>query len=198
MYTIRATIVGTAPLLQHRFGPAAQEELTKDSRKNTGVRDFSLEWLSTLYGDPHGYLVQPASHVEGSLVRAASSFKVKGQRSKTWKEPVKAYVYVTPACIPHLRNGEPVPVPGLGLMSNPTPYMSVSVMRAVVQRAAVARSRLMLAPGWELTFTIEVVDDQLPGAVLREILVEAGRAVGIGDYRPRYGRFAVTHFDDHG
>jgi hypothetical protein len=31
--------------------------------------------------------------------------------------------------------------------------------------------------------------------VLNSILVKAGESVGIGDYRPRFGRFIVTRFE---
>lgn len=67
-------------------------------------------------------------------------------------------------------------------------------MRVKVKQAAVARSRLMIGAGWELQFSIEVQDERLSPEVMKAVLEEAGRAVGIGDYRPRYGRFAVEQF----
>ncbi len=195
MYEVQVKIQGTAPLLQHKFGADIMEAMMQGSRKNTGSPDWSAEWMGTMYADKAGYLYQPATHIEGALVKAATSFKIKGQKSKTWKDPIKAYVYVSPDNIPHLFNGEPVKAPNADLVLNPTENLSVSIMRAVVQRAAIARSRLMIAIGWELAFTIQVVDDQVRAEVLREILEEAGRAVGIGDYRPRYGRFQVVTFE---
>ena len=83
--------------------------------------------------------------------------------------------------------------PKADLLLQPTEHLSVSVMRVIVQRAAVARARLQIAPGWELKFNLEVHDDQVRPDVIPEIMVEARRAVGIGDFRPRYGRFEVTH-----
>lgn len=195
MYTVRVLIRGTAPLLQHRFGPKVAEGMMKGTRKNTGSPDWSMEWLDTMYVNADGMLYQPATHIEGALVRAAASFKVKGARGKSWKDPIKAYVYVQPDCILHLRDGQPIKAPGSELLETATETLSVSVMRAVVQRSAVARSRLMIAAGWQLDFIAEVVDDQVRADVLREILEEAGRAVGIGDYRPRYGRFVVEAFE---
>ncbi len=195
MYTVKVTIRGTAPLLQHKFGAIQEAAMTKGSRKNTGSQDWSKEWLDTMYTTRSGYLYQPATHIEGALQKAAVSFKVKGGRGKSWKDPIKAYVYVTPDEILHLHDGQPILAPTDDLMANPTSTMSVSVMRCVVQRAAIARSRLMLTPGWELTFTVEVMDDQVRPDVLKEVFEEAGRAVGIGDYRPRYGRFQVVTFE---
>lgn len=195
MYKVDVTIEGTTGLLQHGFTQNHLATMMEGSRKQTGSPDYSLEWLTTMYVDRNGTLVQPANHIEGAMIRAAASFKVKGRQGKTWKDPIKAYCYVTPDEVPHIRDGQYVPAPGPELLDNPTPHLCVSVMRVVVQRSAVARSRLLIAPGWQLAFVLEVHDEQVRPDVAQEILAEAGRAVGIGDYRPRYGRFAVTRFD---
>lgn len=193
MYQIDATICGVAPLLQHRYRIDA-ETLMEGAEKRTGTPDYSLEWLTTMYVSADGHLVQPATHIDGTLVRAAAQFKVKGSRGKTYKELIRAYCYTGPDEIPHLRDGQPVRAPGPELLRQPEPHLSVNIQRAIVNRSAVARARLQIASGWTLTFTISVVDDQIRPEVVQTILEEAGRAVGIGDYRPRYGRFAVTAF----
>lgn len=193
MYTVNARIRGTASLLQHAY-PATQLAPSEVSKRQTGGTDYSLEWLDTMYQTESGLLYQPATHLEGSMVKAAASFKIKGGRGKTWKDAIKAYVYVTPDEIPHLRDGTTVQAPDASLIEQPTDHLKVNVSRVVVQRAAVARSRLQILPGWELAFTIEVADEQVTLDALRQILDEAGRAVGIGDYRPRYGRFEVIEF----
>lgn len=194
MYKVNATVRGTAPLLQHRFGAVALDSIQQGASKRTGAPDYALEWMGTMYVNQDGHLFQPAAHIEGAMVRAASSFKVKGARGKTWKDPIRAYAYVTPDEILHLERGKPIVAPGPELLEKPRGLLSVSVMRVKVQRAAVARSRLMLNAGWMLNFNIEVHDEQVRPDVLREILEEAGRAVGIGDFRPRYGRFDVVDF----
>lgn len=195
MYKVNASIVGTVGLLQHAFGQDTLSTLMDGAKKQTGAPDYSLEWLSTMYVTTDGFLYQPATHIEGAMQRVASSFTVKGKKGKTWKDAVKAYAYVEPDEILHLRDGQYVTAPDASLLTSPLPCLSVSIMRVKVQRAAVARSRLLIAAGWELSFGISVQDDQLRPDVLQEILAEAGRAVGIGDYRPRYGRFTVSRFE---
>lgn len=195
MYNINASVQGTAGLLQHAFGQSQLDTLQENAKRQTGTPDYSLEWMTTMYVTRSGYLYQPASHIEGALQRAASGFKQKGKGGKTWKDAVKAYCYVLPDEIPHLLNGEQIPAPTADLIKNPTEQLSVSIMRVKVQRAAVARSRLLIAPGWQLAFTMQIQDDQLRPDVVQAVLEEAGRAVGIGDYRPRYGRFLVTSFE---
>lgn len=193
MYKVNVRIKGVAPLLQHKFPLKTLESLGKGATKRTGAPDYSMEWMESMYAH-NGNLVQPASHIEGALVKAGTSFKIQGRGRKTFKDVVRAYCYVTPELIPHLCNGEPVAAPDKGLLTEPTEHLSVDVRRVKVNRAAVARSRLMIAIGWELAFVIEVHDDQLTSNTLQTILEEAGRAVGIGDFRPRYGRFSVEEF----
>ena len=48
---------------------------------------------------------------------------------------------------------------------------------------------------WELTFTIMNTDDRIREEILMEILSDAGRYFGIGDYHPRFGRFEVIKFE---
>lgn len=197
MYHIDVRIQGTTALLQHKFAPTTLATLMDGASKRTGAPDYSLEWMETMYVTPQGYLCQPATHVEGALVRAGSAFKIKGKSGKTWRDAMRAYCYVQPDDIIHVYQGTAVPAPGPELLTMPTTHLSVNIMRVIINRSAVARARLMIGAGWELAFTIEVHDEQLRPDIVRTILDEAGRSVGIGDFRPRYGRFAVQLFEPH-
>ncbi len=194
MYHVSVTIEGTAPLLQHAFPATTLAGLMEGSKRKTGASDYSMEWLDTMYATRDGVLYQPATHIEGAMVKAATSFKVKGGKGKTYKDAMRAYCLVTPQEVLHIRNGAYVEAPDETLLLSPTDTLSVNVMRVVVQRAAVARARLQIAAGWQLQFCIEVTDEQMRPDVVQEILTEAGRAVGIGDFRPKYGRFTVQSF----
>lgn len=195
MYKVNIAIEGTAPILHHKFGGDLLTELQAGSKRKTGSTDYSLEWMETMYAGADGYLFQPAAHIEGALVKAGSRFTIKGQKGRTYKDLTRAYAIVMPEEIPLHYDGQRIAAPDESLLLDPRHPLRVSVMRVVVQRSAVARARLEIAAGWQLAFMIDVVDDQLRPEVLREILDEAGRAVGIGDFRPRYGRFQVTRFD---
>lgn len=192
MYQMDVTIRGAAALLQHRFPIDALTSLMEGARRKTGSPDYSLEWMNTMYVSPAGLLVQPASHIEGAMIRAASGFRIKGSKNKTYKDLFRAYILVTPDEIPIRRGGVELHAPGPELLTQPTEHLCVNVQRVIVNRSAVARSRLQVNPGWELSFVLNVHDDQIRPDVVRTILEEAGRAAGIGDHRPRYGRFAVT------
>ena len=63
----------------------------------------------------------------------------------------------------------------------------------VVQRARVICWRPKFNK-WKLHFNMTVLnDDQLSLGTLREIIDYAGKN-GIGDYRPRFGRFVVVNW----
>jgi hypothetical protein len=68
--------------------------------------------------------------------------------------------------------------------------------RVTVQRAGITRSRPAFHPGWRAEFDFQI---QLPEYVqprdFLDVLTNAGRLVGVGDFRPTYGRFQVTKFD---
>ena len=49
---------------------------------------------------------------------------------------------------------------------------------------------------WELDFRLIVNDDQIPTEIIRSILEHAGKHEGLGDYRPKYGRFEVIKFEE--
>jgi hypothetical protein len=191
MYTVTSHVTGTAPLIQHRYPLPDLATMSKGSKKQTGATDFTQEWRAYLYANGEGEVYQPAVHFEQAMVRAAAGFKITGKRGATYKELFKAAVFVGPDEIPH---GVKVPAE-LDADADKTLYLDVRPV--VVQRARVVRLRPTFKAGWELAFEIQVIDDQIPSEVVQDVLTLAGKTVGIGDYRPRFGRFSVTRFEVH-
>lgn len=52
----------------------------------------------------------------------------------------------------------------------------------------------MFTEGWSAPFELLVVDDRRAVADIRKALDEAGLLVGLGSWRPEYGRFRVTEW----
>jgi len=177
--TYEVTITGSAPgLLMHRFDLEAEAEVQTKVKK-TARKDDTPESQAArgAYSFDDGGLYQPAEHIYQALCKAASWFRVPGQGKKTYKDAIKGNILIEPECIPH------------GVSS-----YKIDSRPVRIQRARVVRHRPHL-PQWSLAFTIQVIDgDTVPGEVLNSILVTAGQSVGIGDYRPRFGRFTVTQF----
>lgn len=188
MYQVQCTIKGIAPLMQHRFPVPDMATLSHGGKKSTGSKDYSEEWREYLY-TRDGQIIQPASHIEGAMVKAAAGFKVTGKRGKSYKDLFSANVFIDPIEIPHN-----IAVPQELDCDGDKP-LYLDLRPVVVMRARVVRIRPTFKPGWELSFTINVIDDEVPAEIVNDVLTLAGKTVGIGDFRPKFGRFMVTRFD---
>jgi hypothetical protein len=175
MYKVEVKIKGVVPLLQHRF---PTEKAEKKSVRSTGDRseEYAKEAVNALYKDERGMIYQPADHILGALAKAAGDFKITGRGRKTYRDMFKSSVVVTPDAIPHEK-----------------PTWEVDRRPVVIKGSRILRERPKFMD-WSLSFNIEVLEDQLPDEVLKDVLEQAGK-VGIGDYRPRFGRFMVTKFE---
>lgn len=168
-------IESISPLLMNRFAEEKAEEVIK---RVSGVR-VPEEVAVSLYILPDGKIYQPASHIEATMIKAAANFNITGKGKKTYKDLAKSSIFVEPDAIIHEIQTYDIdkrPV------VNPT------------TRGRVIRARPILRE-WALNFKLKVLDDQFPREVVKSILDYAGTAVGIGDYRPRFGRFIVTKFE---
>ena len=192
MYSVSVRVKGVAPLIQHRFPIPDFSTLSKGGKKSTGAKDYTTEWKDYFYADSDGQIYQPSSHFEGALVKAAVNFKVTGKRGKSYKDLFSANTVVDPDRIPHV--GFTVPEE---LDADADKPLHLDVRPVIVQRARVVRIRPRFKAGWELAFEIQCGDDEIQPDLLQDVLTLAGRTVGIGDYRPKFGRFNVTHFEVH-
>ncbi len=60
-----------------------------------------------------------------------------------------------------------------------------------IQKSRLIRVRPMIPTGWELSFTLEFDDTILNRKSLVKAMVDAGALIGLGDWRPKFGRFTV-------
>lgn len=189
MYTVSTKVKGVAPLMQHRFPMPTLADMSKGGTQSTGSKDYTQEWRDYFYATKSGMIYQPAEHFEGAMVKAAVNFKITGKRGKTYKDLFRAAVFVTPDQIPH---GITVPAE---LDTDGDKALYLDMRPVVVNRARVVRIRPTFSPGWELEFDIEVIDDQISPEIVQDVLTLAGKTVGIGDFRPKFGRFTVARFE---
>ena len=179
-YTV--TIEGTAPLLMHRFDEIAQAQLSGEVKKTKGAKETPAEQAErAAYRLENGNLYLPAEALYNALVKSAAGLKVTGGRGKTYKASAQGNLNITPEYI------------DLGVKD-----YAIDTRTARIQRTACLRSRPRLDK-WRATFTVELFDEDLtPKEVLAEMIATAGQQVGVLDYRPRFGRFMVTRFEEVG
>lgn len=167
-------IEGISPLLQHRF---PIEEPEESEKRKSGSIDYSKELEKSLYRDKNGVIYEPSSHIEGSMIKAAVNFQIPGRGKKTYKDLIKAAIFVEPVQI----------------SIEPQEYEK-DVQPVVINRARVRRYRPRFDE-WKLKFKIICLEeDQLSPVTIEKILAYAGKFCGLGDWRPKYGRFKITKF----
>lgn len=177
MKTISVLLKGKEPgILLHN--PAGMQR--KDSKRETQIPSVEEEAEASCYRDEKGYLAFPADNVKTAMIITSSMYKVGKTRISPF---VAGSVFISPR-----------------MLSFGVKKYQIDTRRAVVQKQGILRSRANL-PEWELAFEM-TVDDDFPVedlSVLRRILEEAGRRVGIGDFRPQkkgwFGKFSVEKFE---
>ena len=104
--------------------------------------------------------------------------KENASNKKTYKDVIKGGVFVTPDEILHKNQKWTI---DRRSAVNPSTRGRVMVNRPVF-------------PNWTLDFDLNVIDDRAEIPVIKEILEYAGLYVGIGTFRPKFGRFEVKKF----
>ena len=183
------TIRGIAPLLMHN-GQLANplNPLAKEMKKVTSVRTKTdehhlelqrLEFLAGLYVDEKNRIVLPSEVLESTLVEGAKKAKLGKQ--------FKAAVSVWDAAL--LEYGEQL---------TPEQLWAKAETYADVRGVKISKARIMRTRPrfnqWKATFTVHWAEDQITIDQLRQAVDDAGRQVGMCDYRPKFGRFDVVAF----
>ena len=176
MVKIEVEIKGVAPLLQHKMSLQQEAQLASKTKKRAGQAegDKPEDYLYIV----DGKICQPAEHILQAIIKQLSNYKIQGKGKKTFKDIGKGGINVMPEYIEHKNQNW------------------ITDSRTVVipaTRGSAVRVRPKFEE-WQLNFIIEIFNEDLPIEVLKSALDDAGREGGIGDYRPRFGRFIVTKF----
>jgi hypothetical protein len=167
-------VTGVAPLLMHRFDVAEHSEGVSKKKKKVYMVKEDAE--NSCYRNKEGKLFMPNEWFYVALVKAGTKQIYDGK--KTYKDIFKSGLIVEPEEI----------------ILDQQKY-EIDLRGVVVQRARIVRARPKFAK-WSASFEITILDEDLISAqVLKEALEHAGQN-GVGDYRPRFGRFMVSKFKE--
>lgn len=183
MKRILVEIKGISPLLQarHPSPEESQEILKRASNPKAKVKDLTDEEAFEMhaYKDNKGRFVQPAEMIEAAMTKAATNFKLEGK--KTYKDLIKSGIIVSPVEIVHENQKFEMDA---RWGKNPNTRGAVWVVRPRIDE-------------WSLKFTIDLLqDERCETSTLKSILEYAGLYVGIGAWRPKYGRFEIVSFKE--
>lgn len=175
------SIKGIAPLLQAKH-PTPEEEkkiLERKSNPKAKVKDLTDQEQFDMHAYKKGKnFIQPSEMIEAAMTKAAVNFKMEGK--KTYKDAIKSGIIITPIEIPHK----------IQTVEQDARWGVNKNTRGAVW---VVRPRFN---DWELDFDLELLqDERVSPEILKEILNYAGLYVGIGAWRPKFGRFEVIKFE---
>lgn len=191
MKTIEVEIRGTTPLLIHRF--TEQSEQGKSTRKQMIKQvDPREEATKNAYIADDGTYYFSAFSIPGAMGNAGSNHKMKGSR-KSLRFVVPSAVRITANTIT-IMNGDG-PAKQFEVDSRP---VTIPATKGRIMRH---RPRFDC---WGAKFNLLLDDSQLDIESAQQLLEEAGRNIGIGDFRPEkrgpFGTFRVVQFkevEDH-
>jgi hypothetical protein len=177
-YIVGVTIVGVADLLFHRWSNEGVEAKGKAAKGSKAKKTDDLE--SYVYRNDDGELALPGEYVRQSVIHAAKFQQDPRSPRKSAMDLFKAGVVTL------------TPLASLGAKD----WDYEDRRRVLIQRNAITRCRPAMKAGWSASFEFAVqIPEYIAVEFLNHVLVNAGRLVGVGDFRPTYGRFAVTKFE---
>ena len=176
-YAVEVEIVGTAAFLFHAWSVDAVAEKAKAKKGSAGKKTDNVE--SYVYRDDAGGLCVPGEYIRQSIIHAAKFRQDPRSPRKSAMDLFKAgIISLTELC--------PLGVKDWDYMDR---------RRVVIQRSAITRERPAMKMGWKIKCVLQVLlPEYIDEAMLHDTLSQAGRLIGVGDFRPTFGRYRITNF----
>ena len=185
---INITIVGTTPLICNRFTDEAADAATKGTRGSSAAADRGtpLEIAETkLYKGLNGKPMIPQPNLLRCLVEGGRFHKAGKTQLTTSKSSIMYSCLDIHGAEVEIHHNEPWRV-------------DTRAVRIPSTGGRILAHRPMF-DDWSLTFTAELDTSILSEKLLRAIVDDAGKRVGLGDFRPAtkgpFGRFCVNHWE---
>lgn len=195
-----AELEGITPMLMHKPNLA----VASDGPKRTNEKKIPTpteEAEAGAYRLDDRTLMVPAIWVQRNMIEAGKQFKNPSNTRQTMVRTVAASLIPPPVL------GFPI----FGPDGEPLMEYEIDTRRAVVQRAAIMRSRPMIPVGWSCTVEMGFDTDPFQSGEVTDQLVTdlgmqwllplmrlGGSKLGLGDYRPEksgpFGRYQVKRF----
>lgn len=177
-YVATVKIRGTCDMLLHRWNCEAVDAKSKAAKGSAAKKTDDVE--SYVYRNDAGEICIPGEYVRGAILAAAKYKQDPRSARKNATDLFKAGVSVL------------TPLASTGLKA----WDYEDRRRVCIQRAAITRVRPALRAGWEAGFQfLSLTPEYVTPDLLHEMLSTAGRLIGVGDFRPTFGRFSVIGFE---
>ncbi len=176
-FVVEVVAQGVADYLYHRWSVEAVEAKSRAKKGSVAKNTDNLE--SYVYRTADGQLAIPGAQLRGAMLVAAKFRQDPRSPRKSAQDLFKAGVF----CLTQLAS--------VGQSS----WDYEDRQRVNVRGSSITRTRPALKAGWTAKFQLQCnLPDYINPALLHDVLEQAGRLVGLGDYRPTYGRFQIVRF----
>lgn len=176
-YAVGIDIIGTAPFLFHRWSVDAVAEKAAAKKGSRAKKEDDVQ--SYVYRNDEGELCIPSEYIRGSVITAAKYKQDPRSPRKSATDLFKAGV----VALSDLNS--------LGVKD----WDYLDRRRVTIQRNGITRTRPAMRAGWKISLVLQVLTPEyIDPQFLNETLQSAGRLVGVGDFRPTFGRFQLTQF----
>lgn len=176
-YRVLVELTGTSPMLFHRWNNESVAAKAKAKKGSAEKKTDDTE--SFLWRDDKGFVSLPGEYLRQSVIHAAKYEQDPRSPRKSMMDLMKAaLVSLTELC-------------SFGV-KEPDYY---DQRRVVVQRNAITRTRPAMKEGWRAKFILMVnLPEYVSPEKLNYLIQQAGRIIGLADFRPSFGRFQVVKF----
>ncbi len=180
-YIVELQLQGSADILFHRWNVEAVAEKAAASKGSRAKKTDNVE--SYCYRNEAEELCVPGEYLRGAIINAAKFRQDPRSPRKSAADLYKAGVLSL------------TPLASLGISK----WDYEHAARVMVQRNGVTRIRPAVRAGYKLRFDLLVnLPEYIPQDALHEVVVNAGRLIGLGDFRPTYGRFQIVGWNVRG
>lgn len=191
MQRFKVRIEGVRPLIMNRFHEAAQQSATSGTRataigdKGTPREQAELK----LYTDGDGNPMIPVPNLFRAIIDAGKFHKAGKSKVTTQKSSI------IPACV-EVNSDDGVTI---RLLHKEAWAVDTRPVRIPSTGGRILTHRPMF-DDWALEFELELDQTMMSAKTLRDIVDDAGKKIGLGDFRPDckgpYGKFVVTKWEE--
>lgn len=176
-YVATVRIKGIADILFHRWNVEAVAEKAGAAKGSKSKKTDNIE--SYVYRNDEQEICIPGEYLRGAIINAAKFRQDPRSPRKSAMDLFKAAVISL------------TPLATLGV----TKWDYEHACRVQIQRNGITRVRPAIKAGWEAEFQLMVnIPEYVSPEVLNEVIANAGRLIGVADFRPTYGRYQVVGF----
>lgn len=181
-YTVEIKIEGIADILFHRWNCEAVEAKANAAKNSKAKKSDDVDTYIYRLNDEDktSNLAIPGEYLRRALCEAGRFRQDPRSPRKSMLDLCKASIVMEDLMA--------------DLGTNQWDYIHKG--RVVIQRNAITRSRPAMRAGWAATFRISILcPEYITPDVLHGLASDAGRLIGLADFRPSYGRFKIVKWE---